>query len=431
MPDQNPIASLYPAPPQQQPNALLNSPGQLLGLVGASRQLQGQEAMKNALQGAIGADGSYDPNAALRALKNDPNAWIGQGDVNSVLDARTRNITNSTLALGLALKNNEGAAMLIAPYAALGRPLTNEEQYGLKAKLAAAHIDPATVQAADINGAIKAQNAAKLAAVQGAGPAAAASPIPGAPGPNGEQTNQPLAANIGKAPTAYPVGNAPGYNEAATGIATGSAGAANTLTAAADTSPTRKSMLGNLEGDLKQFTTGPGADWQNVSKAWVNRNIPLPPGMQFDPKSIASQETFNKQAEQLAQQQFAAIGGTGTDAKFGSAFKANPSDALSQLGNKGIIRLLKGNEDAIQAKNAAWQDWLAKGNSPATYPAFARQFNQNFDPRVYQSQYMSKDDFHKMTSAMSAQEFADFKAKLDAARSAGHAVGPGKMFNGD
>ena len=431
MPDPNPIAGLYPQPQQQPPqNALANNPGQVLGMVGQMRALQGQQSMKNALQGAIGADGSYDPNAALTALKNDPNAWVGQGDVNSILEARTRNITNSTMALSLGLKNNEGAAAILAPYAASGKPLTKEEQFTVKAKLAAAGIDPATVQAADLNSAVKAANAAKVAAIQGAGPAAAASPIAGPPGPNGEPTAQPLAANIGKAPTPYAVANPPGYNEAAGSVALGSAGAANTLTAAADTSPTRKGMLGNLEGDLKQFTTGQGADWQNVAKNWANRNV-LPSGMQFDPKSIASQEEFNKQAEQLAQQQFAAIGGTGTDAKFGSAFKANPHEVLSQLGNKGIIRLLKGNEDAIQAKNAAWQDWVAKGNSPASYPKVAAEFNKNFDPRVYQSQYMSKDDFHKMVGAMSGPEYAAFKAKMDAAKTAGHAVAPGKMFNGD
>jgi hypothetical protein len=188
-------------------------------------------------------------------------------------------------------------------------------------------------------------------------------------------------------------------------------------------------MLGNLETDIQSFTSGPGADWTKVAKAWANRNV-LPTALQFDPTSIASQEQFTKQAEQLAQQQFAAIGGTGTDAKFGSAFKSNPNDTLSQMGNTGIIRLLKGNEDAIQATNKAWQDWQTAGNSPAIYPQFARQFNSNFDPRVFQSQYMSQPDFQKMVKTMSPTERSDFVAKLKAARSAGYATDPGVQYNG-
>jgi hypothetical protein len=189
---------------------------------------------------------------------------------------------------------------------------------------------------------------------------------------------------------AIPGGLPPGFSEAASGIGSQSARAANALTDANDTSMVRKGMLGNLEEDLNHFTAGPGADWTKFAKAWVNRNVPLPTNWQFDPKSIASQEQFNKQAAMLAQSQFAAIGGTGTDAKFESAFTTSPNEALSQLGNKGIIRLLKGNEDAIQAKNRAWQEWLRAGNGPQTYAQFSHEFNSHFDPRSFQFKYLGQ-----------------------------------------
>ena len=178
----------------------------------------------------------------------------------------------------------------------------------------------------------------------------------------------------------------------------------------------RKGMLGNLEEDLSKFTAGPGADWTKVAKSWVNRNVPLPNGWQFDPKSIASQEQFNKQAAMLAQQQFQAIGGTGTDAKFDSAFTTSPNETLSQLGNKGIIRLLKGNEDAIQAKNKAWQNWKRSGNGADTYQDFSEQFNDHFDPRAFQFKYIPQAERQSYVDNMDPQERAHFLHDLTFAR---------------
>ena len=323
------------------------------------------------------------------------------------------------------MKNNEVLATIVAPYA--NKPLTDTDVATLKQKLAAAGVDANTVNAADIGGAIKAANAAKLAATQTMGAAAAASPVPVAPAASGAPQVAPLGTTIGAGPR--PVGLPPGQASAAEGIAGASAGQANNLTQLADSSPIRKAQLENLEGDIGNFTAGPGADWTKVAKAWANRNI-LPSGMQFDPSSIASQEAFTKQAEQLAQQQFATIGGTGTDAKIGSAFKSNPNETLSAMGNKGIINLLKGNEDAIQAKNSAWQKWLAAGNPPQSYAQFAAQFNQNFDPRMFQSQYMNKNDFVQMTKSMSPAELRDFSVKLKNSQGMGMVVGPGAYYGG-
>jgi hypothetical protein len=184
----------------------------------------------------------------------------------------------------------------------------------------------------------------------------------------------------------------PGLEEAAKGIGTQSAASANKLTEANDTSMVRKGMLGNLENEIEGFTPGPGSDWTRVAKAFANRNIPMPASWQFDPKSIASQDAFNKQAAQLAQSQFATIGGTGTDAKFESAFKVSPNETLSKMSNQEIIRLLKGNEDAIQAKNRAWRNWLKAGHGPQTYADFSDDFNSHFDPRLFQLQYIPQKE---------------------------------------
>lgn len=241
----------------------------------------------------------------------------------------------------------------------------------------------------------------------------------GAMGPGGAPTvaAPPSAPPVPRGPAAT---LPPGYTQAAEGIGTQSAASATALTAANDTSMVRKGMLGNLEDDLNKFTAGPGADWTKLAKAWTNRNIPGIGGQPwFDPNSIASQEQFNKQAAMLAQQQFAAIGGTGTDAKFSSAFTTSPNELLSQLGNQGIIRLLKGNEDAIQAKNTAWQKWLADGHGPQTYAQFSTGFNQNFDPRAFQFKYLKPADRQAYVDAMDPDDRQRFLFDLTHARKQG------------
>lgn len=216
----------------------------------------------------------------------------------------------------------------------------------------------------------------------------------------GEPIVKPVTPG-GELPPVKPTGPAaslaPGYQEAAAGIGAQSAQSANALTQANDTSMGRVALLDNLADMIGKFTPGKGADWTLVAKNFANRNLPVPKSWQdnggiLDLKSVASQEEFNKMAVQLAQQQFASIGGTGTDAKFNSAFETSPNETLSAMGNQNIIKLLKGNELAIQAKNKAWQQWLEAGHGPQTYSQFSTQFNEHFDPRVFQFKYLSPAD---------------------------------------
>jgi hypothetical protein len=251
-------------------------------------------------------------------------------------------------------------------------------------------------------------------------PSDAASPMPGPP----NARNQPTVIPKGKfaedagtaAPGTYvrpgggapmPVAPAPGAAESQQETAVAGARQGLDLQKSAEGVPTRKGMLANLETDLDQFTAGPGADWQNVSKAWANRNV-LPQSFQFDPKSIASQEMFTKQATQLAQQQFGALGGTGTDAKLDSAIKTNPSTALSDMGNRGIIQLLKGNEDAINAKNQAWQKWKTTHGAD-TYDQFTTKFNKVYNPLVFQAQYMNPEEVRKLRTKLSEPDRKRFE----------------------
>lgn len=212
------------------------------------------------------------------------------------------------------------------------------------------------------------------------------------------------------------MGNAPGFDKAAEAKAATSGEMSDALAKAIDTSPQRKAALGNLDSLIEQFTSGPGAtDWNKV-KAGVNANLPVPAGWEvFNPKNIGSQEEFRKQAVDLARQQFAAMGGTGTDQKLSSAMLVSPSEELSKMGNKSIIALLRGNEDALKVKDKAWDQWQQGGHGPQTMQEFNREFYKHFDPRVFQFKHLNSDEQAKMYKTMSKADKTKFRSNMEAA----------------
>lgn len=435
----NPLSSLYPQPVQPAQNLFASNPTAALDVIGKlnanalfQQEFASRKGINAAFQGALNPDGSVDPARVAQGLQN-PNITLGAGDAaNTMLAQRQAQIQLAQQQFNLGSGQSQYLRGQMAALAAKPGATWNDAADTLTS---AGQVDP-SIPTEKINALLAGlpRNATPAQvksyfAQQGltaAGPGFALSPT-GATTPSGARVSIPQGAVAFEG--AVPAGLSP-----AASAAQGSAGASIgqqgvILGQTAESSPVRKAMLGNLEADLKNFTAGPGADWTQVSKAWANRNV-LPTNLQFDPASIASQEAFTKQAQQLAQQQFQAIGGTGTDAKFGSAFAANPHDTLSQLGNQDIIRLLKGNEDALQAKNRAWQSWQAAGNGPETYQQFTAQFNQHFDPRVYQAQYMNQTDFVNMMKSMAPKERQQFISNMQNARQNEYAVSPGSYYNG-
>ncbi len=186
---------------------------------------------------------------------------------------------------------------------------------------------------------------------------------------------------------------APGFQTATEGEAQNSARMAAELQTANNEAPATKAIIGNLEKEAKNFSSGPLADYKRIGKSFALANLPIPSSLKkegaiFDPASVADQESFNKNIFNLVQSQFKALGGTGTDAKLDSASHTSPSELMSQVGVKNILSLLKGNQDAIQAKTKAWNAWR-QANGPQSYPQFAEDFNSKFDPRAFQFKYMT------------------------------------------
>ncbi len=188
--------------------------------------------------------------------------------------------------------------------------------------------------------------------------------------------------------------------------------------------PNQRLFLGELRQTLGEFNSGdPNADWKLTAKKLANANSPF--GNVFDPKKIASQEMFNKAAGQLAMEQFRNLGSGGANSTLETAIKTNPNQALSTLGNKGIIDLLSGNVDAQERKGDAWQAWKEQ-NGPGSYSKFQTEWNKKFDPRVFMIPYQSKDEAMKMVNSMPENERKAFQQKFNFAVQNGWIQLPGQ-----
>ncbi len=187
---------------------------------------------------------------------------------------------------------------------------------------------------------------------------------------------------------------------------------ANDLSAAANEARNTKAIIGNLRNSLKGFTPGPLADYSRIGRSLAANVVPeswKKEGGFLDPKSIASQEEFNKFAQQIAQSQFRQLGGTGTNAHLDSVQHTSPNEFMSKMGIQGVLGFLDGNQDAIEIKNKEWRNWRSKGNSVQTWPAFNQKFQETFDPRVFQLKYLSpkdrRDYVDSITTPDEAQSF--------------------------
>lgn len=425
--------SLYPQPPKQSEGLLNGSPTQIIDLVGKlnqnalfQKEFAAKQAVGNAFQDSI-RGGAYDPDAAAKGLLNPDAAFAAPQAVGVLQDLQGKHIANQAAETDRLTKQNQ------ITYDAFGtladkKKVTSQDIDHVSAQLAASGIDSsriALVRKYLFRDPSKVKEGLTVLRniAMGAGPTAGR--VAGTPDAKGGQrtlsVGQANFAGTGGpdvGPDGIQTGLGPGQGAAIEKSGAASADASIRLRDAADVAPMLKSTLGNLEEHLNNFTAGPGADWTRVGKALINRNVPLPTGWKFDPQSIASQEEFNKQALNLAQQQFQTLGGTGTDAKFSSAFETNPHETLSHLGNQGVIRLLKGNQDAIVAKNQAWMNWKRQ-YGPDSYDEFAQDFNRRYDPRAFQFKYMTKAERQKYVDRMDNRDRSEFIDNLTNAHKQG------------
>jgi hypothetical protein len=118
MPDNITAGIPYPTFQQPQQNALTSNPLQLLNNVLSLKKMQqdlaARQAIGNAYQKNIGADGSLDINGAFKMLRDDPDAAVAMPQASTDLLAQQgQDVSNKTVQFQLAAKQNQFLASVI------------------------------------------------------------------------------------------------------------------------------------------------------------------------------------------------------------------------------------------------------------------------------------------------------------------------------
>jgi hypothetical protein len=194
-------------------------------------------------------------------------------------------------------------------------------------------------------------------------------------------------------------GAAPGVPEAAKLSAEDSAKAGAALVARGDQAPSNKANYANMMSDLDRLgSMPPGGAKQIAIETFLKKATGY--GVTMSAEQVAAANSFSKLANIAVGQQLAAIGGT--DARQNLFMGSSPNLDLSKLGNQQIIHMLQGNEDAIQAKSRAWNDW-ANEHGSHTYRQFQNDWNHHFDPRVFQQQYYQPDEVEALKKSLARE----------------------------
>jgi len=219
-------------------------------------------------------------------------------------------------------------------------------------------------------------------------------PAPSAPsGPLWKQP--PPAPVVGGTAGGVGVTAAPGYVEAQKATAGNSVAAANTLQTQVSASRDIEPILSDMDAQLDTpgFTPGLGSTSMSSVRQLMQRFglVAEEPRSGTDLASPqAAQELFAKNAARLQAAQMGALGNP-TDARQELAEVTNPGLFLSKYGNRGIIHMLQGNQQAIRAMGDSWAQAQAQGWTPDRFNEWMNQrflatdraTGGRFDPRVF------------------------------------------------
>lgn len=406
-------------------------------------ELQGKTGLGKAIQAATGDDGAVD-TAKLSNILKDPNNYAAAAEGAALgLDLKGKQLTNAQAGQTLNAGANEilgnvwGARLNAAPDKTTARDLREDVL-----DLAIAGRIPKDYALKVVQMIPDDPKAAKEFALKGfltsLGPAGQAGLTPAAPGadlaPRSQTAGQFVAGTLGTdeagaaggAPplTAAPAGappaagaaprKAPGvvtgasptYSDAAIVTARNSAEQYNNLINLGNEVPNRKAMLNNMLDDAQLFTSGPVSDELYRLTAGVNEIF----GTKFSVDAVSGKERFDKLSNQIALAQAGVLGVNATDMTKNMSVASNPHSGLSQSGVRSVISMLLGNEDAIQVKKQMAMD---SNISPDQYLKWSNDFNKHFDPRIFQSVYMSPTELNVMLKSMKGQTLAEFRQKYN------------------
>ncbi len=422
MPDLMPDTSIYR---QNQPMDL----GSLLGMAQRARELQTQSAISDATR-----DNPDDPVAATRAASQ-RGAFVGPRE-----QAEATHAAQVQADLQKTYAGNFSQAVS----AMIGRPgkLSKEDAIGIALQGERTGLLPKGYSTQWVTKLPDNDKDVRtfIADMDNYARGNANLPVVSTKAPSGETYDIPGAAvkhpGVGGGGVAGPV---PGSYR--TGLATGqegnlatSAGTAAKLQDRAPMISAQRGLLSQMRSELDAANTGGPA--LSAFRMHVNQTLSGLglPGIDPEEKQTATQ-LFNKFSYQLQQQQ---ANGWTSEKNLASVFSANPSIALTKLGNSGVLAFLQGNNDTENLVLSQWNKWkAAHGGGPEldnlhrdwlndTLPTgYGRGFNaregeavgnggvRNFDPRVLQFQNLPDDEKTQFYNSLSDKEKQTFARNLN------------------
>jgi hypothetical protein len=369
-------APTYPTYQPTQNNALASDPAKVVGLMGALNQ----QKLFNATFPAV----SQQPEAALQG----------------------QNIANTTSQNS----QNEAAAQIVAHHlGTLPDNASRDDFFRMKAAIRAIHpnIPASTINTvADI--ALREPRGIKqgIATLRtmGTSPESMVSPETGPPSASGAPTviRHTTAIRGG----GFETGLAPGE----AGLSESAAGRAAKLQSSASTSPQYHADLENLKADSKILDNLGGPTFEVEKKLNQLSGRLGGFGITMTPEQLKAGESFDKIANQISLNQSQLF--HGSDAGLHTVVGANPSTSMSKFGREGVIDMLHGNQDAIDATRKAWLAARANGAKPGDYDLFAERMGQEIDPRVFQFNRLNRENQQKFLSQMDPGDMKEFEGKF-------------------
>lgn len=173
----------------------------------------------------------------------------------------------------------------------------------------------------------------------------------------------------------------------------------------------QNAILGNMQNDLAQFpTSGTAADRTLAfNRAMVTWTPGIARSFGIDPKSVASTESFEKLAAQIADAQ-----GAGSDQRLNMTVAANPHLGQSPQGLDYVIRQLQGNSDYLRTVQQ-----LAVKSDQNDYRGFSAKIADSLDPRFFQLNRLTGEQQKDYIAALPSGEKDAFKRKYLTAKSQG------------
>lgn len=237
----------------------------------------------------------------------------------------------------------------------------------------------------------------------------------------GGATGGSLNTYYGKAANTGPAVAAPGPSGQSSGQAAGT-NSANAFQSAIDAGASAKDasfQIDRMMQNWQKVPTGHGADViSDVKSAGNAISGAAGFGPIFNTSTIASFDQIRKGAAALGMQLSKASGQTSTDARLQNALDALPSAHYSPQARYEVQLNLKGLWASAQARGQAAALWQqTHGND--SYPAFARTWQQNYDPELFYQYAQGPQQFQKWAQTLNAQQRSAMLEKYRALKSMG------------